>query len=56
MLRRADGRAKAVRTHLIAEQQRGQGFRRLGIVLSTLYFQDGEEKRLLDLMLLAVTR
>lgn len=37
----------------MTEQDRGQDFLRLANALSPLYPKDGEEKRLLDVMLLA---
>ncbi|HYQ97566.1 MAG TPA: hypothetical protein VEO92_04295, partial [Candidatus Nitrosocosmicus sp.] len=39
-----------------AEQERGPDFVRLANALSALYPKDSEEKRLLDAMLLAVSR
>ncbi|MFH0813724.1 MAG: hypothetical protein V2A69_12945 [Pseudomonadota bacterium] len=56
MLLQANGRANALRALLKAEQERGQDFLRLANALSALYPKEGEEKRLLDAMLLAVPR
>ncbi|HEU4637912.1 MAG TPA: hypothetical protein VFS84_03600, partial [Candidatus Binatia bacterium] len=39
-----------------AEQERGPGFLRLANALSALYPKDSEEKRLMDAMLLAVSK
>jgi putative DNA methylase len=41
---------------LKAEQDRGAHFLKLANALSALYPKDGEEKRLLDSMLLAIPR
>jgi hypothetical protein len=56
MLLLADGQTHALRAMLKAEQERGPDFLRLSNALSALYPKDGEEKRLLDAMLLAVPR
>jgi putative DNA methylase len=56
MLLQASGRANALRALLKAEQDRGPDFLRLANALSALYPKEGEEKRLLDAMLLAVPR
>ena len=50
------GRSQALRNLLKAEQGRGPDFLRLANALSALYPSVGEEKRLLDAMLLAVPR
>ena len=56
MLLQASGRSHALRSLLRAEQERGPDFLRLANALSALYPSSGEEKRLLDAMLLAVPR
>ena len=56
MLLQASGRSHALRSLLRAEQERGPDFLRLANALSALYPSPGEEKRLLDAMLLAVPR
>ena len=56
MLFQASGRTEALRSLLRAEQERGPDFLRLANALSALYPRGGEEKRLLDAMLLAVPR
>lgn len=56
MLLQAGGRANALRALLKAEQERGPDFLRLANALSALYPKHCEEKRLLDAMLLAVSR
>ncbi len=56
MLLQAGGRTNALRALLKAEQERGPDFLRLANALSALYPKGGEEKRLLDAMLLAVPR
>ena len=56
MLLQASGRSHALRNLLRAEQERGPDFLRLANALSALYPSAGEEKRLLDAMLLAVPR
>ena len=56
MLLQASGRSYALRNLLRAEQERGPDFLRLANALSALYPPAGEEKRLLDAMLLAVPR
>jgi len=56
MLLQSSGRATALRALLGAEQERGAEFLRLANALSALYPREGEEKRLLDAMLLAVPR
>jgi putative DNA methylase len=56
MLLPSGGRSNALRTLLKAERERGHNFFRLADALSVLYPKDGEEKRLLDAMLLAVPR
>ena len=56
MLLQASGRSQALRARLKAEQDRGPDFLRLANALSALYPAGGEEKRLLDAMLLAVPR
>jgi hypothetical protein len=48
--------ANALRALLKAEVDRGPDFLRLANALSALYPKDGEEKQLLDAMLLAVPR
>jgi hypothetical protein len=56
MLLQASGRASALRTMLMTEQERSPDFLRLANALSALYPQGCEEKRLLDAMLLAMPR
>jgi putative DNA methylase len=56
MLLQAGGRTNALRALLKAEDERGPDFLRLANALSALYPKGSEEKRLLDAMLLAVTR
>ena len=56
MLLQASGRSQALRALLKAEQDRGPDFLRLANALSALYPPAGEEKRLLDAMLLAAPR
>ena len=56
MLLQASGRSQALRNLLSAEQERGPDFLRLANALTALYPRGGEEKRLLDAMLLAVPR
>ena len=56
MLFQNSGRSQALRTLIIAEQERGPDFLRLANALSALYPNSGPEKRLLDAMLLAVPR
>lgn len=56
MLLQASGRSRALRALLKAEQDRGPDFLRLANALSALYPPAGEEKRLLDAMLLAAPR
>jgi hypothetical protein len=56
MLLQASGRTNALRALLRAELDRGPDFLRLANALSALYPKDGEEKRLLDAMLLAVPK
>ncbi|MGQ0812326.1 MAG: DUF1156 domain-containing protein [Nitrospiraceae bacterium] len=56
MLLQSGGRANALRALLKAEQERGPDFLRLCNALTRLYPKEGEEKRLLDAMLLAVPR
>ena len=56
MLLQASGCSHALRNLLRAEQERGPDFLRLANALSALYPSAGEEKRLLDAMLLAVPR
>jgi adenine-specific DNA methylase len=56
MLLQANGRASALRTMLMTEQERSPDFLRLANALSALYPQGCEEKRLLDAMLLALPR
>jgi hypothetical protein len=56
MLLQSGGQANALRALLRAEQERGPDFLRLANALSALYPRGGEEKRLLDAMLLAVPR
>ncbi|MFQ5902411.1 MAG: DUF1156 domain-containing protein [Candidatus Binatia bacterium] len=56
MLLQASGKANALRTLLRAEQERGPEFLRLANALSALYPRDSEEKRLLDGMLLGLSK
>jgi putative DNA methylase len=56
MLLQARGEATALRALLEAEIERSPDFLRLANALSALYPKDSEEKRLLDAMLLAVSR
>jgi hypothetical protein len=56
MLLQASGRTNGLRALLAAEQERGPDFLRLGNALSALYPPGGDEKRLLDGMLLAIPR
>ena len=56
MLLQASGHANALRTLIVAEQERGPVFLRLANALSALYARGSQEKRLLDAMLLAVPR
>lgn len=56
MLLQANGHTNALRTLITAEQNRGPDFLRLANALSALYPRGSEEKRVLDAMLLAVTR
>jgi hypothetical protein len=56
MLLQASGKSNALRTMLKSEQERGPDFLRLANALSSLYPRDSEEKRLVDAMLLAVSR
>ena len=56
MLLQASGRSQALRNLLRAEQERGPDFLRLANALTALYPRGGEEKRLLDAMLLAASR
>ena len=56
MLLQAGGRTNALRALLEAEQQRGPDFLHLANALSALYPRDSEEKRLLDVTILAVPR
>ena len=56
MLLQASGRSQALRNLLRAEQERSPDFLRLANALTALYPSGSEEKRLLDAMLLAVTR
>ena len=56
MLLQASGHANALRTLIVAEQERGPAFLRLANALSALYARGSQEKRLLDAMLLAVPR
>ena len=52
----SNGRTNALCALLKSEQDRGPDFLRLAKALSALYPKDSEEKRLLDAMLLAITR
>ena len=56
MLLQASGHASALRTLIVAEQERGPAFLRLANALTALYPRGSQEKRLLDAMLLAVPR
>ena len=56
MLFQASGRTEALRNLLEAEQDSGPDFLRLANALSALYPRGSQEKRLLDAMLLAVSR
>ena len=56
MLLQASGHANALRALIATEQDRGPDFLRLANALSALYPRGGQEKRLLDAMLLAVPR
>jgi hypothetical protein len=56
MLLQASGQANGLRALLKAETERGPEFLRLANALSALYPKDGDEKRLLDAMLLAAPR
>ena len=56
MLLQAGGRTNALRALLKAEQERSPDFLRLANALSALYPKGSEEKRLVDAMLLAVSR
>ena len=56
MLFQASGHANALRTLIVAEQERSSEFLRLANSLSALYPAGSEEKRLVDAMLLAVPR
>jgi hypothetical protein len=56
MLLQRGGQSHAMRTLLTTEVERGPDFLRLANALSALYPRDGEEKRLLDAMLLAIPR
>ena len=56
MLLQAGGHANALRTLIVAEQERAPDFLRLSNALSALYPRGSREKRLLDAMLLAVPR
>jgi putative DNA methylase len=56
MLLQAGGQANALRALIKAEQDRSPDFLRLANALSALYPKFSEEKRLLDAMLLAVSR
>ena len=56
MLLQSSGRANALRALLKSEQDRGPEFLRLANALSALYPKGGEEKRLIDALLLAVPR
>ena len=56
MLLQASGRTNALRALLRSELDRGPDFLRLANAPSVLYPKESEEKRLLDAMLLAVTR
>jgi putative DNA methylase len=56
MLVQASRLMNGLRALVKAEQERGPDFLRLANALSALYPKDSEEKRLLDAMLLAVSR
>jgi putative DNA methylase len=56
MLLQGGGQANALRALIKAEQDRGPDFLCLANALSALYPTASEEKRLLDAMLLAVSR
>ena len=56
MLLQASGHANALRTLIVAEQDRGPEFLRLANAFSALYPRGCQEKRLLDAMLLAAPR
>ena len=56
MLLQASGHANALRTLIVAEEDRGPEFLRLANALSALYPRGSQEKRLLDAMLLAIPR
>ena len=56
MLLQTSGRTEALRSLLRAEQERGPDFLRLANALSALYPRGSNEKRILDAMLLAVSR
>jgi len=56
MLLQSSGRANALRALLKSEQDRGPEFLRLANALSALYPKGGEEKRLIDALILAVPR
>ena len=56
MLFQLGGHATALRTLIKAEQERGPDFMRLANALSALYPRGGQEKRLLDAMLLAAPK
>jgi len=56
MLLQMGGQANALRQLIKAEQERGPDFLRLANALSALYPKGSEEKRLLDAMLLGVSR
>jgi hypothetical protein len=56
MLLQANGEANGLRVLIKAEQRSGPDFLRLANALSTLYPKGGEEKQLLDAVLLAVPR
>jgi putative DNA methylase len=56
MLVQTSGRTNGLRALVKAEQERGPDFLRLANALSALYPKESEEKRLLDVMLLAVPR
>ena len=56
MLMQSAGRANALRALIKSETERGPDFLRLANALSALYPSGGDEKRLLDAMLLAVPR
>ena len=56
MLFQSSGHSNALRGLIAAEQERGPDFLRLANALSALYPRGSNEKRLLDAMLLSVTR